>query len=92
MKREQIYFAIIPKEGQEEVEEVPTEVVDMLGEFFDIVSDNVPNGLPPVRKISHQMDLSPGASFPNKAMNRMTPTESGKLSRQVHELLQKGLI
>ena len=38
------------------------------------------------------MDLVPGASFPNKAVHRMTPTESEKLNRQVHELLQKGLI
>ena len=54
--------------------------------------DNVPDGLPPMRKISHQMDLIPGASFTNKETNRMTPTESEEMNRKVHELLQKGLI
>ena len=53
MKHEHMCFAIIPKDSKEEVEEVPTKVVDMLGDFSDIVSDNVPNGLPPMKKISH---------------------------------------
>ena len=92
MKHEHMYFSIIPKDSKEEVEEVLAEVVDMLGNFYDIVSDNVPDGLHPMRKISHQMDLVPGASFPNKALHIMTPTESEELNRQVHELLQKGLI
>ena len=52
MKCENICFAIIPKDSKEEVEEVPVEVVDMLGYFFDIVSDNIPARLPPMRKIN----------------------------------------
>ena len=64
----------------------------MLGEFSDIVLDNVPNGLPPITKISHQMDLVLGASFPNKVAHKMTPAESEELKKQVHELLQKRLI
>ena len=59
----------------------------MLKEFLDIVLDNVSDGLPPVWKISHQMDLIPGASLPNKATHRMTPIESEELNRQVNELL-----
>ena len=55
---------------------MPIEVVDLLEEFPNIVSDNVPYGLPPVQKINHQMDLILGASFPNKAIHRMTPIES----------------
>ena len=77
-------FAIVPKDGKTEVEEVPAEVAELLKEFPDIVSDNVPNGSPPVRKISHQMDLIPGASLPNKAAHRMTPAESEELNRQKH--------
>ena len=85
-------FYIVPKDEKVEVEEVPTKVEELLKEFPNIVLDNVPDGLPPVRKISHQMDLIPGASFPNKAAHRMTPAESEELNRQVNELLQKGLI
>ena len=71
---------------------MPTEVVELLKEFLDIDSDNVLDGLPPVWKISHQMDLILGASLPNKETHRMTPTESEELNRRVNELLQKGLI
>ena len=76
-------FAIIPKNGKEEVEEVAIEVADFLEEFPNIVLDNVHDGIPPVRKISHQMDLILGASLPNKAVRIMTPTESEELNRQV---------
>ena len=38
------------------------------------------------------MDLIPRANFPNKAPYRLTPKENEELNRQVHELLQKGLI
>ena len=92
MTHEHMCFSIIPKDSKEEVKEVPVEVANMLGEFSNIVSDNVLDGLPRMREISHQMDLVPGASFPNKVTHRMTPVESEELNRKVHELLQKGLI
>lgn len=53
MKLEHVCFVVIPKDGKEEVEEVPTEVANLLGEFLDIVLDNLPNELPLVRKINH---------------------------------------
>ena len=56
------------------------------------MSHNVPEGLPLVRQISHQIDLIPRASFLNKAAHKMTPIETEKLNRQVQELLRKGLI
>ena len=84
-------FYIIPKDSKKEVEEVLAKVVDILGEFFDIVSDNVPDGFFPMRNIIHQMDLVLGASLPNKEAHKMTLVESEDLNRKVHELL-KGLI
>ena len=85
-------YALIPRKDKEGSSEIPLEVSDLLSEFGDFISDNVPKGLPPVRKISHQIDLIPGASLPNKAAHRMTPTKTEKLNRQVQELLRKGLI
>ena len=61
-------------------------------EYKDIVADDIPNGLPLVRSISHCRDLIPRASLPNKEPHRLTPIENEELNRQVHELLQKGLI
>ena len=53
MRREDVCFAIVPKDGKIEIEEVPTEVADLLEEFPDIVLDNVPDELPLVPKSSH---------------------------------------
>ena len=92
MNHEHMFFSIIPKYSKGEVEEVPAKVANMLREFSDIVSDNVPNGLDPMSKISHQMDLVLGANFPTKAAHIITPTESEELNTKVYELLQKGLI
>ena len=85
MRCEHISFSIIPKDGKEELEEVPLEVMDLLEEFPNIVSNKVPNGLWLVWNISHQMDLILGANFPNKAMHRMTLEESEELNSQVKD-------
>ena len=77
------------KEGSSEI---PPEVSGLLSEYGDVIFDNVPEELPPVRQISHQIDLIPRASLPNKAAHRMTPTKTEELNRQLQELLRKGLI
>ena len=46
MRHEYVCFSIVPKDGKEEVEEVPAEVANLLEEFLDIVLDNVLDGLP----------------------------------------------
>ena len=74
------------------IERVPEEIKKMLNEYKDIIVDDIPDGLPLVRSISHCMDLIPGASLPNKAPYRLTPAKNEELNKQVHELLQKGLI
>ena len=71
---------------------VPEEITELLNEYKEIIADDLPNGLPPIRSINHCMDLIPGASLPNKAPYRLTPVENEELNRQVHELLQKDLI
>ena len=92
LKHENVYFSLIPKTNQENVEDVPVEVADLLHELQEIVSSCAPEGLPPMRRISHQIVLIRRASFPNKETHMMSPTKSEELNRQVQELLQKGLI
>jgi hypothetical protein len=64
----------------------------LLDEFVDIVVDELPHSLPPIRSISHHIDLIPGESFPNKEAYRLTPQENEEVKNQVQELLDKGLI
>ena len=42
-------YALIPRKDKEGSSEIPPGVSDLLSEFEDIISDNVPEGLPPVR-------------------------------------------
>ena len=68
------------------------EIQEMLDNYCDIVVDDLPDELPPVRNISHQIDFIPGSNLPNKASYIMTPKENEEIRRQVQELVDKGLI
>ena len=92
MKHHHMCYALIPRKDKEGSIEVPLEVLGLLSEYGDVISDNVLEGLLLIRKISHQIYLVPRASFPNKVTHRMTPAETEELNKQVHELLRKGLI
>uniref|UniRef100_A0A2N9J4T0 Uncharacterized protein n=1 Tax=Fagus sylvatica TaxID=28930 RepID=A0A2N9J4T0_FAGSY len=61
-------------------------------EFEDVLPEEVPYGLPPIRGIEHQIDFIPGASFPNQPPYRSNPEETKELQRQVGELLEKGYV
>jgi hypothetical protein len=65
------------------VDDLLDEVQELLEEFADIIVDELPRSLPPVRSVSHHIDLIPGASFPNKSAYRLTPHENEEVKRQV---------
>ena len=48
--------------------------------------------MPLIRDIQHKIDLVPGSVLPNKLAYRMSSKEHEELTRQVDELLNKGLI
>ena len=52
------------------------EIAELLIEYKDIVANDIPDGLPPVRSISHCMDLILGEILSNKAPYRLTPNEN----------------
>jgi hypothetical protein len=74
------------------VDDLPEEIQELLEVFADIVVDELPHSLPPMRSVSHHIDLIQGASFPNKAVYRLMPQEHEEVKRQVQELLDKGLV
>ena len=96
LQEEEVSFAIVGKPRtvitNTRIDELPAEIQKLLEEYVDIVVDDLPDELPPVRSIIHHIDLISGAILPNKAAYRMTPTENAEISRQVQELLNKGLI
>ncbi|GKV13634.1 hypothetical protein SLEP1_g24622 [Rubroshorea leprosula] len=69
---------------------LPSVVKSLLQDFKDVFPDDVPNGLPPVRGIKHQIDFILGATIPNRPAYRSNPNETKELQRQVEELMKKG--
>jgi hypothetical protein len=74
------------------IEYLPIEIQELLENFVDIVVDELPHSLPPIKSISHHIDLTPGTSLPNKEAYRLTPRENEEVKNQVQELLDKGLV
>jgi hypothetical protein len=74
------------------VDDLPDEIQELLGEFADIIVDELPHSLPLMRSVSHHIDLIPGSSSPKKAAYRLTPHENEEVKRKVQELLDKGLV
>ncbi|KAH9687341.1 hypothetical protein KPL70_014729 [Citrus sinensis] len=48
-------------------------IVTLLQDFDDVFPNEVPNGLPPIRGIEHQIDLVPRAIIPNRPAYRRRP-------------------
>eukprot|EP00253_Pinus_taeda_P032205 PITA_32205 len=94
-KDEQMHFAIIRRPKviltSTNLDDLSEEIKTLLNDFVDIIVDELPNALPPIRSISHHIDLVPGASLPNKAAYKLTQ-ENAEVGRQVQELMDKGLI
>jgi hypothetical protein len=55
------------------MEDFTEEFQELLDNFVDIVVDEMPNLFPPIRIISHHIELILGASLPNKGAYRLTP-------------------
>ncbi|PKI65988.1 hypothetical protein CRG98_013573 [Punica granatum] len=72
--------------------EHPTRVKDLLDEFIDVMPEDIPDGLPPLRDIKYHIDLIHGASPPNSPHYHMSSKESEILKENVEELLHKGQI
>jgi hypothetical protein len=67
---------------------LPPPVVNILQEFVGVFLQHVPPGLPPIRGIAHQIDLIPGASFPNRVPHRTNPEETKEIQQQIQKLLE----
>ena len=93
-KRADSCLVVIPKRVQQMVKlnSAPLKILPLLNEFKEIMVDDLPIGLSPLRSISHQIDLMPGSSFPNEAPHRITPIHNEKVNKHAQELLDRGFI
>ena len=70
-KEEDLHFSFLGKPkvilNSNNLDDFRVEVNTFLYECVEIIVDEFPNFLPPIRSISHHIDLRDGASLPNKA-------------------------
>jgi hypothetical protein len=69
---------------------LPSLAVSLLQEFEHVFPKEMPNELPPIRGIEHQIDFVPDVAIPKRPAYRSNPEETKELQRQVEELLAKG--
>ena len=62
---------------------------NLLYDFVDMVPDELPSELPPLKDIQYAIDLVPCSQLPNLPHYRMNPKEGEELNRQVEGLLER---
>jgi hypothetical protein len=76
-KKEDMQFIVVRKPiivlDNTRIDDLPEEIQELLEEVANIVVDELPCSLPPIRSISHHINLIPRASFSRKATYRLTP-------------------
>ena len=70
-KYEEMQFVVVRKPRviltSTSIDDLPKDIQELLDNFIDIVVDDLPCSLLPIKSISHQINLIPRESFPNKA-------------------------
>ncbi|GAV69898.1 hypothetical protein CFOL_v3_13398, partial [Cephalotus follicularis] len=57
--------ALVVDEEMKSVGEIPVKLKPILDEFSELVADDLPDQLPPIKDIQHHIDLVPGTSLLN---------------------------
>ena len=64
----------------------------LLDEFSDVFLKELPNKLPQICGIEHQIDLISGSALPNRPAYRCNPKEAKELQWQIKELIERGYV
>lgn len=93
-KEIQTLLSVVTKKVSSTECQIPVEIQQLLGEYYDICSSELPPSLPPMPNIQHCIDFILGTSLPNLAHYKMSPKEhetllnSGTLSSEKRWILK----
>ena len=94
IEEEEVSFALVCKPKvvltSTNISDFLVEIQEMLDDYCDIIVDDLPDELPPVRKIIHQIDFILGSNLENKVAYRMTPKENEEIRRQYRNWWTRG--
>jgi hypothetical protein len=71
---------------------LPSLATLLLQKFDDVFPAEIPNELPPIRGIEHQIDFVLGTAIPNRLDYKSNLEETKELQRQVENLMSKGYV
>lgn len=71
---------VVSREVKQDDGFIPTEFATTLEKFQDIMPNETPKQLPPMRDVQHAIDFVPGSTLPNLSYFRRTPTENEELT------------
>ncbi|XP_039053215.1 uncharacterized protein LOC120195204 [Hibiscus syriacus] len=91
-KEEPTFMASLVETEPTMTEEVPREVGQVLAEFKDVMSAELPKKLPPKREVDHKIELVENTKPPARAPYRMAPPELEEMRKQLKDLLDAGYI
>ena len=72
-----------PREETKEKVEVPQEVQQLLERYHEVVDNGLSNAFPPMREVSHQIDLLLGETLLNKEAYKMTPSQNIDIKKKI---------
>lgn len=101
-KRTEIYVAYVNSVSAETIKENnassfghatdDVELKSIIHEFQDVFKDKLPNELPPVRDIDHEIQTDPGEKIPNRGLYRLSPDELRATREYIEENMRSGRI
>lgn len=80
-----LYAVVVSEANEEQPSAPPTSIQSILTEYSDIFQE-LPDGLPPVRGVEHEIPLKPGAVPVVRPVYRMSEAELKELKSQLDEI------
>ena len=69
---------------------LPRHNCEVLGKLKDVLTNELPQVLPPKREVDHKIEVTPGSEPPSKAPYGLNQKELLELKKQLNDLLSRG--